>query len=84
MLLTDFRVVHLIDPSKDPFYLCEHNAFAVFFFTSPTINNIEPYHLKNLLTLYMPLWSEEEMTECYKVLEQPFDQKRYEKWAELC
>ena len=29
----------------------------------------------------MPLWSEEEMTECYKVLEQPFDQKLYEKWG---
>ena len=79
-LLANFRVVHLIDPSKDPFYLCEHNAFAVFF-TSPTINNIEPYHLKNLLTLYMPLWSEEEMTECYEVLEQPFDRKLYEKWG---
>ena len=81
-MLTDFRVVHLIDPARNSFHLCEHNAFAVFFFTSPTIANVEPYHLKNLLTFHQPQWLE--MRECCKTMEKNFSKECYRNWAELC
>ena len=57
----------MIDGAK---VLKEHNAWL--YFVSPiTEANIESYHLKNLLSLYMPLWSNEEFDECSTALDIP-------------
>ncbi len=84
-LLTDLlekkSVVHLIDPKgKAVPNLREHNAFAVFF-ASPTDSNVIPYHSKNLLPFYMPLWKKPEMIKCYNSLGETFDPVRFDKWG---
>ena len=74
-------VVHLIDPEGKPVpFLDQHEAFAVFF-ASPTITNIEPYHKKNLVCLFMPLWTRDEMQRCCDTLQLEFDAKIFEKWG---
>ena len=79
--LFDSSVIHLIDPLSCSFGHQEHNAFAVFF-TSPTVNNILPYHLKNLKTFYMPLWTENELTTCRNNLNLKIPAKDiHDKWG---
>ena len=77
-ILEDTETVHLIDGAKD---LEQHDALAVFF-VSPTRANIAEYHLKNLLSLYMPLWSNEEFDECSIALGLPSYSRDYiAKWG---
>lgn len=81
-IFSDPAVVHLIDPSTTTgMFLNEHVSFAMFF-CSPTLQNIQPYHLKNMLTLYMPLWTLEEFGQCCDELEIPhFYKVTFEKWG---
>ena len=77
-ILKDTETVHLIDNATA---LKEHDALAVFF-VSPTRANIAEYHLKNLLSLYMPLWSNEEFDECSIALGRPSYSREYiAKWG---
>ena len=81
----DFKnrsVVHLIDPGDNPpiLGLQRHEAFAIFF-ASPTISNINPYHQKELCTLFMPLWSRNEMEDCCTTLETPFNEDIFNRWG---
>ena len=77
--LSDPTIIHLIDPFSKT-VICEHDAFAIFF-ASPSISNIHPYHRKNLQRMFMPLWSKEEMRDCYTVLQEKFDENLYDKWG---
>ena len=80
--LKNRSVVHLIDPGDNPpiLGLQRHEAFAIFF-ASPTISNINPYHQKELCTLFMPLWSRNEMEDCCTTLETPFNEDIFNRWG---
>ena len=77
--LDDSETVHLIDPS--PLHKTkEHYALAVFC-VSPMTSNIDYYHLKNLYTIYMPLWTKEELESCQRHTGRPSDISYFEKWG---
>ena len=75
------RVIHLVDPSNRTI-LRETRCYTIFF-TSPTAANITPFHLRNLITFVMPVWTKEEMLDCCSTLGWNVDQhmKFFEKWG---
>ena len=63
------RAIHLVDPTHHPEPGFVEHYGLVIFFASPTLSNVDPYHSKKLMMLYMPVWDKDEMLQAIRYLD---------------